>query len=403
MPRKPFGSIFGIVSRSNVVSIILISNTFIWYFTALFTLQSVLEFSSAYFWSLFAHFATLILAAFVGASLSKNTNRQRLIILWTILGTAASLTLLGLESSSEILVYSVSMLLGFAVGFGMPACMSHFTESGSVVSRGRVSGVTLFLSGIGIVLFRFLDASNLLAVSLILGIWRLGGLLVFLRVRDLKVMEKKEKKESYVEIIKKRSFVLYFLPWIMFSAVNYLAAPMEPHPSIADPNLPVIQLLFMGVAAILGGIFVDSMGRKPVAIAGFALLGVGTAVVGFFEFAGVALYFNAVIDGIAWGFLLVLFIMTLWGDLGQNSSSAKYYALGVMPFFLSKLLELTLGYMFEPVNPARAVTLFSLTAFLLFLAVLPLVYAPETLPERVKKERELTLYIEKAQKIAQKQ
>jgi hypothetical protein len=49
-----------------------------------------------------------------------------------------------------------------------------------------------------------------------------------------------------------------------------------------------------------------------------------------------------------------------------------------------------------------AAALFSFTAFFLFLAVLPLFFAPETLPEKVKKERELKFYIEKAQKVAQK-
>jgi nucleotide-binding universal stress UspA family protein len=45
---------------------------------------------------------------------------------------------------------------------------------------------------------------------------------------------------------------------------------------------------------------------------------------------------------------------------------------------------------------------FSFAAFFLFLAVLPLVYAPETLPEKTMKDRELKKYIEKAQKEAAK-
>ena len=47
-------------------------------------------------------------------------------------------------------------------------------------------------------------------------------------------------------------------------------------------------------------------------------------------------------------------------------------------------------------------TVFSFAAFFLFLAVLPLVYAPETLPEKTMKARELKNYIEKAQKEAEK-
>ncbi|HYA77782.1 MAG TPA: hypothetical protein VEF91_03615, partial [Verrucomicrobiae bacterium] len=42
-------------------------------------------------------------------------------------------------------------------------------------------------------------------------------------------------------------------------------------------------------------------------------------------------------------------------------------------------------------------------AFFLFLAVLPLLYAPETLNEKTIMARQFKTYIEKAQKIAQKE
>jgi len=97
--------------------------------------------------------------------------------------------------------------------------------------------------------------------------------------------------------------------------------------------------------------------------------------------------------------------LTLWGDLSHGSSADKFYALGVMPFFASKLLELTVGSYILNVatstTQASTTTLFSLTAFFLFLAVLPLVYAPETLPEKTMRERELKIYVEKAQEVAQ--
>jgi Sec-independent protein translocase protein TatA len=43
-------------------------------------------------------------------------------------------------------------------------------------------------------------------------------------------------------------------------------------------------------------------------------------------------------------------------------------------------------------------TSFSLAGFFLFLAILPLLYAPETLSETTMKDRELKNYIKKAQK-----
>jgi hypothetical protein len=40
--------------------------------------------------------------------------------------------------------------------------------------------------------------------------------------------------------------------------------------------------------------------------------------------------------------------------------------------------------------------IFSFASVFLFLAVLPLIYAPETLPEKTMKDRDLKSYIEKA-------
>jgi hypothetical protein len=45
---------------------------------------------------------------------------------------------------------------------------------------------------------------------------------------------------------------------------------------------------------------------------------------------------------------------------------------------------------------------FSFASFFLFLAVIPLIYAPETLPEKRIKERELREYVEKAKKAKEK-
>lgn len=94
------------------------------------------------------------------------------------------------------------------------------------------------------------------------------------------------------------------------------------------------------------------------------------------------------------------FILTLWSDLSYSSASDRYYALGVLPFFASRFLELTIGpYILENIKGSA---LFSFTAFFLFLAVLPLVYAPETLPEKITQKRQLESYVDKAKKEAEK-
>jgi len=45
---------------------------------------------------------------------------------------------------------------------------------------------------------------------------------------------------------------------------------------------------------------------------------------------------------------------------------------------------------------------FSLAAFFLFIAVIPLLYAPETLPEKKIQQRQIKIYTEEALKLKQK-
>jgi hypothetical protein len=95
-----------------------------------------------------------------------------------------------------------------------------------------------------------------------------------------------------------------------------------------------------------------------------------------------------------------MFISTIWGDLSPKGDGEKYYAVGNMPFFVTwGILQLVSAQYLMSI-PSYAV--FSFASFFLFLAVLPLMYAPETLPEKKIKERELKDYIEKAKKIKKK-
>jgi MFS family permease len=278
--------------------------------------------------------------------------------------------------------------------------MSYYTDCVPIEKRGRIGGITILLSGIGILAFGFSPINSNFTLGIVLAVWRLLSLMVFLFAKSFQTMKPKSDSSSYRLIFNQQSFILYFIPWVMFSLVNYLVVPFQPNPNGAASDVILIQTAFMGIFAFLGGFFLDSIGRKRIAIAGFSMLGIGTAVLGFSSGPAIS-YLNAVIDGVAWGFLLVLFILTLWGDLSHSSASDKYYAVGVLPFFASRFLELTVrpyitGYI------VSSAELFSITAFFLFLAILPLVYAPETLPEKTLKDRELKTYVEKAQEIKQK-
>jgi len=93
--------------------------------------------------------------------------------------------------------------------------------------------------------------------------------------------------------------------------------------------------------------------------------------------------------------------MSLWGDLGQYQIKEKYYVLGGLPYLLANFLYVLI----KPIassNPDTVSTAFTIASFFLFLAILPLIYTTETLPEKKIKERELNNYLQNAQKVKEK-
>src|SRR4030067_3051237 len=118
----------------------------------------------------------------------------------------------------------------------------------------------------------------------------------------------------------------------------------------------------MAIFAVIGGFLADTVGRKLIAIQGFVLLGLGYSVLGILGNNPENLfswYFYTVVDGIAWGLLFVVFVITVWGDLSQERSSDRHYAVGVLPFFISKFIQVTMGSDITYMIPRTAIFSFT--------------------------------------------
>ncbi|MEM2779945.1 MAG: MFS transporter [Candidatus Bathyarchaeia archaeon] len=188
----------------------------------------------------------------------------------------------------------------------------------------------------------------------------------------------------------------------MFSLVNYLSVSVGINFFGENfvSTFTLVSSFLAGMFAIFGGLISDAIGRKRTTIIGFVLLGFGYALLGIYPQNMFAWYFYAVLDGVAWGIFYVIFFFTIWGELAGDRSSEKYYALGSLPYLFSTYLSLTIS----PFIAANVsfYAIFSFAAFFLFLAVVPLMFAPETLPENVLRERELRGYIERAKRVREK-
>ncbi len=99
----------------------------------------------------------------------------------------------------------------------------------------------------------------------------------------------------------------------------------------------------------------------------------------------------------ALGLLWVMFTIVIWGEVNREKTE-KYYAVGETPFFLTQMLYIVLMPYVESISESSA---FSLAAFFLFIAVVPLLFAPETLPEKKMKQRQLKMYTKEAIQLKQ--
>jgi MFS family permease len=401
MLQEKFSKKVGITARPALANIVLISNAFIWYSFAFSILKKLVTETFLASWSV--HFVGAMLSAVAGAILSDRIHKRTTFLsFWMIIGIISSLTLafVDLTSASDVLV--ITFLFGIAFGLGIPTSLGYFAECTSVENRAKLAGLILITNGLGAFLLMMPAVDNIVLQALVLAIWRGCGLIIFLIIKPSQEIKKKTRSVSFKFIFSQRSFILYFIPWIMFSLVNFLSLPVQFN--ILGSNLVnflnMIEGVLVGVFAIVGGFLSDVIGRKRIAILGFIMLGIGYATLGIYPENLLSWYFYTLVDGIAWGIFSVIFIITIWGDLSHDASSNKYYAIGGLPYFISNFLRLTVGsYITETVS---AYAIFSLTAFFLFLAVFPLMYAPETLPEKKIRERELKGYIDKAKKVKEK-
>jgi MFS family permease len=178
----------------------------------------------------------------------------------------------------------------------------------------------------------------------------------------------------------------------------FLASPLE----LTTLSLfvePIVGTVF----ALVGGLFSDWIGRKKVVVFGFVALGLAYAVLGVATQTAFSQYFYIVIDGIAWGIFFVSFLLVLWGDLSSYTGGhEKYYAVGSIPFFIAYLMQYIAQPYIKSIPIQAPEVSFSFASLFLFVAILPLVYAPETLPEKKIQERQMKKYIEEAKKRAKK-
>jgi len=394
----------GIVRRDFFTVFILVLNAFVWSFMTVTTLNIVLDeiniTDAEKLIVRMAYYTMVIVSSFIGSIFSTRVRRLHFLYVWMGLGMLFSLIPIFLSIDTLTSVLGISFLWAASFGLGLPSCLSYFADFAPIENRGRIGGIINLVIYISIPFFALslltLDLKLLVTIS---AIWRGGGLILFFLLKPKEVMDIKTRKNpTHLSVLRDKSFILYFIPWMMFSLINRLEAPiLELH---FEPNfygfMIMTEFFISSISAFVAGLLSDLVGRKRVVLYGFITLGIAYALLGIAPGVSFSAYVYLVIDGIAWGIFALVFVMVLWGDLSQNMVKEKYYFLGGIPLISSDLIQLLLNPYVRLIPEYAA---FSLASFFLFLAVLPLMYAPETLPEKKIELRRLRKYVEKAKEI----
>jgi MFS family permease len=394
------------VQRELVVAFALLFNTFSWYNLGQSTIGKIsYAFAEGSLEKLYIGLAypfSIILSAVAGAVLFTRARKPSFTAGWILLGIAASIFSAIPAGASLPLMLVATCWLGASAGFGMPLCLSYFTRSTSIENRGKLGGITLFATLFtAALILTFMSSLDLGLNAVVLAAWRAWSLpFSFLVSKEQTFPESDSKRTSSVlSILRDRTFYLYFIAWTMFAFVNSFESVVV-NVAIGEFRffVKIVEPAVAGFSALFAGLLSDWVGRKRVLIFGFVSLGIAYSIIGLFPQLWISWTLYFVLDGMALGSLWVLFVVVLWGDLSRNGTE-KLYAIGETPFFLTQVFYLLLTPYLALLPQSSS---FSLAAFFLFLAVLPLVFAPETLPEKKLKERELKGYIEKAKKIKEK-
>jgi len=410
MPRE--SSLSGRIGllRGNLILVsLLLANNFAWFYLTkemlnIFVGDFKLDYElTLIIWGIY--YFTASVSGLVTSLIVPRMKRLNLIYCWFSLGIVTSFLSLMPFIHSQIGLLILAFLFGASVNLGLPSCLAYFADNTTFENRGRVAGLILFLSFLCTpLLIAFLKRGLFVALVLSL-IWRGWGLIFIKLLKNGSVMLTIKEELPISSIFQSKTFRLYFISWILFNLVdNFEKAYFSIFFSSQFFDvMTIVESLTATLSVFFIGLLFDIIGRKKLVICSFIILGLGYATISLAPFFQPLFYLYFLIEGIAWSILTVTFILVVWGDLSISSTPReRYYAVGSIPFFFSQFLAVLVTPYMQGIPRESAFMSFSLASFFLFLAVVPLMYAPETLPEKLIRRRELRSYVEKAKKLREK-
>jgi MFS family permease len=386
-----------ISSRKFAAVTVLNSGTLAWFFLLILYLPRIpfggdyisqlLFVCSAIFWSV------------LGSFFLMRFSRRKLLISSIFLGTISTILIAFVQGT----MFEVACLfLGTSLGLGLPSSMAIVADYTAVEERGRVSGI--------IVLGTFIIAFASMATIWIFSLETVGTALLLAVVRSSSFLalaiDKCDrlvplvKEKTHLPVTAHREYLFYIFPWVMFSIASSLAWNVIPQRDYTAELSAVTALryVFIAVFGLGAGVMADRFGRKRPIIIGLIVLGVAFALLGFsLSYTSVIWlhrlwYVYLALSGVTWGLFFVVFL-AVPGDLADLNLREKFYAL-VAGLFVVGAIPVPVFPSILPVD-----SLSQILSIILFLSIVPVLRAKETLQESKIQERKIKEHIEKVGKI----
>lgn len=392
-------------SKKLAAAILLTSGTLAWFFLLAFiyitpifnslTLNNsfwsyyeigpILFYSFVFFWT--------IMGSFVGARIE----RRKLLLLWVSLGILATFLLAVFHG----LVFAIisSFLLGLSFGFGFPSSMAFTADCTTIEDRARVCGA--------IILTTFIIAFAAIAVASVFNFALLDIILLLVVVRATSFpalfLDKCYKNQQLMEKLPTspdyRDFILYLLPWVMFSNAAAMVYDFIPQTSAYTNALAIgqpIRYVCIALFGLISGFSADRYGRKQPIIIGLIILGISFALLGF-DFSPFSVLIYSLVSGIAWGLFFVVYL-AIPGDLSSFSTREKFYGLTLLPFIIFAVWSAIPAAAF-PVVSVSSISL--ILGVIVFLSIIPVFRARETLSTQKIQERKMKEHLSKIEELVQ--
>lgn len=331
--------------------------------------------------------------------LIRKINRRMLLFTSVLLGIFSTILLAFLEGVFFATILSI--LLGASIGLFLPSSMALVGDYTIVENRGRASGIIILSTFV--LAFVSMEICQLATPDII------GVIVALVAVRSISlfalVMEKfyypstMGEKRLHLPKTAFREFVLYVIPWAMFTFASSLANTLIPSTFESELQFGLsFRYVFIAIFGLAAGFIADRFGRKQPIIFGLATLGIGYLLLGF-NMSGQSVIAYYILSGVTWGLFFVVFL-AVPGDLSIPNSREKFYALGyILPVTgVFALATLPVTHLTDIISET---IIAQIMGFSIFLAMYPVFRAKETLPEKEMRDRRMREYVEKLGKTIQ--